>query len=267
MSLIENMKIDEKPEVLPFKIFEPALSSSIFMSSDSQSLCDSQSKINLTVGSPAVSSSLALDLTSPSMTGWSQDFNTFRGKSRTLPSELLLSSSSPTSTLFSSDLFQSRAASNPMRGFSGDDPNHPKRLHVSNIPFRYREHNLVMLFGKFGNVEAAEIIYNDKGSKGFGFVTMSRGQDADNAHRRLNHSIVEGRIIEVNLATPKISGFKRSRSPVGDILGFSSGSPGSSFTLASSKALVEAETKLAEAKLEVLQIRKQMHLQKCRVNF
>ena len=57
-----------------------------------------------------------------------------------------------------------------------------------------------MLFGKFGNVEAAEIIYNDLGSKGFGFVTMSRVQDADNAHRRLNHSIVEGRIIEVYFA-------------------------------------------------------------------
>ena len=56
-----------------------------------------------------------------------------------------------------------------------------------------------MLFGRFGNVEEAEIIYNDKGSKGFGFVTMSRGQDADNALIRLNHSIVEGRIIEVSL--------------------------------------------------------------------
>jgi len=58
-----------------------------------------------------------------------------------------------------------------------------------------------MLFGKFGNVEDAEIIYNDKGSKGFGFVTMSRGQDADNAHIRLNHAVVEGRIIEVSLAS------------------------------------------------------------------
>ena len=65
--------------------------------------------------------------------------------------------------------------------------------------FCCREHNLVMLFGKFGNVEDAEIIYNDKGSKGFGFVTMSRGQDADDALIRLNHAIVEGRIIEVNM--------------------------------------------------------------------
>ena len=54
-----------------------------------------------------------------------------------------------------------------------------------------------MLFGKFGNVQDAEIIYNDKGSKGFGFVTMTRGQDADRALVRLNHAIVEGRIIVV----------------------------------------------------------------------
>ena len=77
----------------------------------------------------------------------------------------------------------------------------PKRLHVSNIPFRYREHNLIMLFGQFGNVEDAEIIYNDKGSKGFGFITMARNQDADVARMRLHGTIIEGRIIEVNLAT------------------------------------------------------------------
>ena len=62
-----------------------------------------------------------------------------------------------------------------------------------------------MLFGQFGNVEDAEIIYNDKGSKGFGFITMARDQDADVARLRLHGTIVEGRIIEVNLATPKNS--------------------------------------------------------------
>ena len=56
-----------------------------------------------------------------------------------------------------------------------------------------------MLFGKFGTVAEAEIIYNDKGSKGFGFVTMSRGKDADYALRKLNHAIVEGRVIEVSV--------------------------------------------------------------------
>ena len=111
-----------------------------------------------------------------------------------------------------------------------------------------------MLFAKFGNVEDAEIIYNDKGSKGFGFVTMSRGRDADNALIRLNHSIVEGRIIEVNLATPKVVGFKKAsvsgRSPTED----------PAVSPASLEALMEAELKLAQAKMEVLRLRKQMQL-------
>ena len=51
-----------------------------------------------------------------------------------------------------------------------------RRLHVSNIPFRNREHNLIM-FGQFGSVKDAEIIY--KSSKCFGFITMTRIQDAD----------------------------------------------------------------------------------------
>ena len=132
-----------------------------------------------------------------------------------------------------------------------------------------------MLFGKFGNVEDAEIIYNDKGSKGFGFVTMSRGEDADNALIRLDHSIVEGRIIEVNLAVPKVTGFKKSPedSAPGEVSGKGSrpSSPSSPGSLASSQALIEAEKRLAEAKLKVLEIRKKIQVEKIRsterVNF
>ena len=57
-----------------------------------------------------------------------------------------------------------------------------------------------MLFGKFGNVEDAEIIYNDKGSKGFGFVTMSRGREADNARIRLHQAVPDCTCL--NLAVP-----------------------------------------------------------------
>ena len=111
-----------------------------------------------------------------------------------------------------------------------------------------------MLFANFGNVEDAEIIYNDKGSKGFGFVTMSRGRDADNARIRLNQAIVEGRIIEVNLATPKVVGLKKTSVDVGSPAEDPAVSPGSS------EALVEAELNLAQAKMEVLRLRKQMQL-------
>ena len=107
-----------------------------------------------------------------------------------------------------------------------------------------------MLFAEFGNVEDAEIIYNDKGSKGFGFVTMSRGKDADHARIRLNQGIVEGRIIEVNLATPKIAGMKKTSVVVGSPPVDPPVSPGSS------KVLLEAELKIAQ--LEVLRLRQQL---------
>ena len=149
----------------------------------------------------------------------------------------------------------------------------PKRLHVSNIPFRYREHNLIMMFGQFGNVEDAEIIYNDKGSKGFGFITMARNQDADVARLILHGTIIEGRIIEVNLATPK----KSTSKPMPSGIKFSSlpqsvPFPPSQasivwrkphnfgpqrFTRATPSTLMEAEANLAEAKMNLIQLRRQ----------
>ncbi|VUZ57357.1 unnamed protein product [Hymenolepis diminuta] len=41
----------------------------------------------------------------------------------------------------------------------------PKRLHVSNIPFRYREADLRQLLGPFGTILDVEIIFNERGSK------------------------------------------------------------------------------------------------------
>ena len=51
----------------------------------------------------------------------------------------------------------------------------PIRLHISNIPFRFGEYHLAMVFSKFGPVLDCTVIYNRMGSKGFGFVTMARG--------------------------------------------------------------------------------------------
>ena len=136
---------------------------------------------------------------------------------------------------------------------------------------------MIMLFGKYGNVEDAEIIYNDKGSKGFGFITMARSPDADRARLMLNNTIVEGRIIEVNLATPKNS--SASRSNINPIGSYSHATPtipipqnstivwrkpsSPMFTQqgqkkSSSEALLEAEAKLAEAQLEVLRARQRL---------
>ncbi|XP_070380568.1 RNA binding protein fox-1 homolog 1-like isoform X3 [Dermacentor albipictus] len=80
----------------------------------------------------------------------------------------------------------------------------PKRLHVSNIPFRFRDPDLRQLFGQFGAILDVEIIFNERGSKGFGFVTFATSADADRAREQLNGTVVEGRKIEVNNATARV---------------------------------------------------------------
>ncbi|XP_034239788.1 RNA binding protein fox-1 homolog 3-like isoform X31 [Thrips palmi] len=48
-------------------------------------------------------------------------------------------------------------------GKPGEQP--PKRLHVSNIPFRFRDPDLRAMFGQFGPILDVEIIFNERGSK------------------------------------------------------------------------------------------------------
>ncbi|XP_063055206.1 RNA binding protein fox-1 homolog 1-like isoform X2 [Engraulis encrasicolus] len=89
----------------------------------------------------------------------------------------------------------------------------PKRLHVSNIPFRFRDPDLRQMFGQFGKILDVEIIFNERGSKGFGFVTFESALEADRAREKLNGTIVEGRKIEVNNATARVV-TKKPQSPL-----------------------------------------------------
>uniref|UniRef100_A0A182WHS7 RRM domain-containing protein n=1 Tax=Anopheles minimus TaxID=112268 RepID=A0A182WHS7_9DIPT len=77
-----------------------------------------------------------------------------------------------------------------------DSKSQPKRLHVSNIPFRFRDPDLRTMFGQFGSILDVEIIFNERGSKGFGFVTFANSSDAERARERLHGTVVEGRKIE-----------------------------------------------------------------------
>ncbi|CAL1611007.1 unnamed protein product [Knipowitschia caucasica] len=86
----------------------------------------------------------------------------------------------------------------------GSSKSQPKRLHVSNIPFRFRDPDLRQMFGQFGKILDVEIIFNERGSKGFGFVTFESAAEADRAREKLNGTIVEGRKIEVNNATARV---------------------------------------------------------------
>ncbi|CAF4731681.1 unnamed protein product, partial [Rotaria magnacalcarata] len=71
-----------------------------------------------------------------------------------------------------------------------------KRLHVSNIPFRFRDDDLKAMFEQFGEIVDTEIIFNERGSKGFGFVTFALNEDADAAREKFHGAIIEGRKIE-----------------------------------------------------------------------
>jgi len=116
------------------------------------------------------------------------------------------------------------------------------RLHISNLPFRFRAPDLKRLFGRHGRIVDAEIIFNEKGSKGFGFVSMGNVAEAAAARDWLNGAVVEGRRIDVNPATPKIAlGLGR---PVAE----------SAEKVEQRRQLVEAQTRLVETQLALLQL-------------
>uniref|UniRef100_A0A673LP13 RNA binding fox-1 homolog 3b n=1 Tax=Sinocyclocheilus rhinocerous TaxID=307959 RepID=A0A673LP13_9TELE len=114
-----------------------------------------------------------------------------------------ISSSSNTAPVLSQQVLHSEST----------EKQQPKRLHVSNIPFRFRDPDLRQIFGQFGKILDVEIIFNERGSKGFGFVTFETSADADRAREKLNGTIVEGRKIEVNNATARVMTNKKVVNP------------------------------------------------------
>ncbi|XP_058891594.1 RNA binding protein fox-1 homolog 1 isoform X13 [Acipenser ruthenus] len=96
---------------------------------------------------------------------------------------------------------------------NSENKTQPKRLHVSNIPFRFRDPDLRQMFGQFGKILDVEIIFNERGSKGFGFVTFENSADADRAREKLHGTVVEGRKIEVNNATARVMTNKKPINP------------------------------------------------------
>ncbi|KAF2980376.1 hypothetical protein EK904_008315, partial [Melospiza melodia maxima] len=66
---------------------------------------------------------------------------------------------------------------------------------------------------QFGKILDVEIIFNERGSKGFGFVTFENSADADRAREKLHGTVVEGRKIEVNNATARVMTNKKMVTP------------------------------------------------------
>jgi RNA recognition motif-containing protein len=81
-----------------------------------------------------------------------------------------------------------------------------KKLFVGNLAFKLRGKDLRDIFSKYGEVEDATVIldkFDNRKSKGFGFVTFVNDADADKAIAELNEKEIEGRPLTVNEAKPR----------------------------------------------------------------
>ena len=80
-------------------------------------------------------------------------------------------------------------------------------IYVGNLPFDTTEEQLQELFGQFGQVERASIIMDRATgrSRGFGFIEMPDGAQAQQAIDDLNGKEFSGRDLTVNPAKPRES--------------------------------------------------------------
>ncbi len=86
-----------------------------------------------------------------------------------------------------------------------------KRLFVGGLSWNMTDYDLKKAFSVYGEVTEAKVI-TDRGtgrSRGFGFVTFTRDEDAKNAVSKMHGSSLDGRNITVNEAqerSPRESG-------------------------------------------------------------
>jgi cold-inducible RNA-binding protein len=79
------------------------------------------------------------------------------------------------------------------------------KLYVGGLPYSVTEGRLQEVFSTHGTVQSATVI-SDKftgQSRGFGFVEMSSGSEAQGAISALNGTQLDGRTLTVNEAKPR----------------------------------------------------------------
>ncbi|CAL0327654.1 unnamed protein product [Lupinus luteus] len=91
------------------------------------------------------------------------------------------------------------------------EPPEEAKIFVGNLPYDIDSQKLAVLFEDAGTVEVAEVIFNrdTNQSRGFGFVTMSTVEEADNAVEKFNRYDLDGRLLTVNKASPRGSRAER----------------------------------------------------------
>ena len=80
-----------------------------------------------------------------------------------------------------------------------------KKLYVGNLSYETTDSDLQKMFEPHGTVQSAQVIMDrDSGrSKGFGFVEMDSGDQAQAAIAALNGQEANGRALTVNEARPR----------------------------------------------------------------
>jgi len=80
-----------------------------------------------------------------------------------------------------------------------------KKLYVGNLSYGTTDSDLQTLFEPHGTVQSAQVIVDrdTSRSKGFGFVEMDSGEEAQTAIKALNGQEVNGRALTVNEARPR----------------------------------------------------------------
>jgi RNA recognition motif-containing protein len=79
------------------------------------------------------------------------------------------------------------------------------KLYVGNLAYGVTNNDLETMFAPHGTVQSAQVIMDrDTGrSKGFGFVEMGSGNEAQAAINAMNGKEVDGRALTVNEAKPR----------------------------------------------------------------
>jgi RNA recognition motif-containing protein len=79
------------------------------------------------------------------------------------------------------------------------------KLYIGNLSYEVTQADLQELFAEVGTVESANVIMDrDSGrSKGFGFVEMGSGEEAQAAIKQYDGYDLKGRALKVNEARPR----------------------------------------------------------------
>ena len=87
------------------------------------------------------------------------------------------------------------------KGFKMDQKN---KLYVGNLSYDVTEKSLTETFSEYGEVTEAVVITDKVSgrSKGFGFVTFAKDEDAEKAVKEADGKELSGRNIKVNIAKP-----------------------------------------------------------------